>query len=262
MAITRRLVILIGIYLTGIGVVWAADKEEPSQLTALWLDGRRPAGDLFIADAKGHPQKLTVGVATRGALVTLPPGEHVIALLRKVAASVVAQAAAAPAAASYESAGEVAWPASGARKALLFLVATNQVGTPLSVRGVAIADDLKGFPLGTVRFANFLGAELIGRVGEEVKPVAVGSSAAIPYPVQAKPELKAVPNFAVGLARMEKNGNAALIFNSRMDAWPHSRSLVLIIPGKTAEADPMVRTVVEIIPPVPPVVPMKPSAAK
>lgn len=251
MALSRRLVILLGFFLSA--TVWAAEKTETAQLTALWLDGRRPSGELFIADAKGQPQKLAVGVATRGAPHFLPAAGKPIALLRKSAA---------PAAtASHEPAGEIAWPAGGARKVLLLLVATNPAGSPLSVRGVAIADDLTGFPLGTVRFANFLGADLVGRVGSEVKPLAAGPSAAIPYPVQAAPDSKAVPNFPVGVARQDAAGKAELLFNGRLDAWPRSRSLVLIIPGKTAEADPVVRTVLEIAPPPPPA-PAKSKAAQ
>ncbi len=255
MALSRRLVILFGFLFSSAAAWAAADKVETAQLTALWLDGRRPAGELFIADAKGQSQKLAVGVASRGAPFALPSAGKPVALLRK-------SAAAAPAAtSSFEPAGEIAWPAGGARKVLLLLVATNPANAPLSVRGVAIADDLTGFPLGTVRFANFLGADLVGRVGSDVKPLAAGPSPAMPYPVQAAPDSKAVPNFPVGVARQDAGGKAELLFNGRLDAWPRSRSLVLIIPGKTAEADPVVRTVLEIVPP-PPASPAKTKAGQ
>ena len=261
MAFPRRFIILLGFILSA--TAWAADKVETAQLTALWLDGRRPAGELFIADAKGQPQKLSVGVATRGAPFALPSAGKPIVLLRKSTAPApdtkAPSATAAPA--NYEPAGEISWPSGGARKILLLLAAANPVGAPLTVRGVAIADDLTGFPLGTLRFANFLGSDLVGRVGAEVKTLPAGPSAASPYPVKPAPGSKAVSNFPVGIARQDSEGKADLLFNSRLDAWPHSRSLLLIFPGKTAEAGPVIRTVVETIPPSPAPNGLKPKSS-
>lgn len=250
MAHSRRLVILAG-FILGAGAAWlrGAEPETAAQITALWLDGRRPAGELFVADAKGQPQKLVVGLAGRGAPLPVRAAGQPITVLRKAVAPVATGGAGAGAAtAGYETAGEIAWPTGGSRKALLVLMAGSANGGALVVKGVALADDVTSFPPGHLRVANFLGAELIAKVGTGVKPVPAGVTPAVPYPVVAKVDEKRVPNFPLALARVGQGGPAEVIFNGWVDAWPSSRTLVLVFPGSAAGADPVVRTVVESIP--------------
>lgn len=222
-------------------------------MTAVWLDGRRPIGDIFVADSKGNPQKLTVGVAGRGAPVELPTSGGAVVLLRKAAtlSAPTAAATAAPVAPAYEKAGEVALPAGKARKVLLLLASTGQAGAPLTVKGVALADDPVAFPVHSVRFANFLGGELFAKIGDGVKTVPPGVSAPFPYPLQIKPESKETPVFQVALARTSKAGAAEVLFNGRVEAWANSRALIVIFPGPTAEADPVVRSILDVAPPSP-----------
>ena len=254
MALFRRLVICSLAAFAGLAGLAAAEKEQPGRVTAVWLDGRRPVGELFVADSKGNPQKLTVGVAGRGAPVELPASGGPVVLLRKAATlPVAADAAAANTAPAYEKAGEVTLPAGKARKVLLLLASTGQAGAPLTVKGVALADDPSTFPPHSVRFVNFLGGELVGKIGDAVKSVPPGSSASFPYPVQAKPEAKETPVFPLALARQLKAGAAPeVLFNGRIEAWAHSRALVVIFPGPTTEADPVVRTILDVVPPSPP----------
>ena len=261
MALLRRIVIFSVVTFAGLTGLAAAEKEEPGRVTAVWLDGRRPTGDLFIADSKGNPQKLAVGVAGRGAPVELPASGGPVVLLRKSATPLApAGAAAAPAAPAYEKAGEVALPTGKARKVVLLLASTGQAGAPLTVKGVALADDLAVFPPHSVRFVNFLGGELIGKIGDGMKPIPPGTSAPFPYPVQAKPDSKETPVFPLALARTSKAGGAPeVLFNGRIEAWAHSRALVVVFPGPTTDADPVVRTILEVVPPPPPATAAKPK---
>lgn len=245
MALLQRLVTLGIVCFVGLSFLKAAEKEEPSRVTAVWLDGRRASGELFIKDAKGDPQKLPVGVSARGKPVDLPVSAATIVLLRKTAA--VPAAGTAP---TFEPAGEVALPSGRPRKVILLLAASGQGGTPMSVKGVALADDLAAFPVHSVRFANFLGSELASRVGNSVKTVPPGSSVWLPYPVYGKSDSTAIPVFPLAFARSDKSGRTELFFNGRIEAWANSRALVVVFPGPTAEADPVVRTILEIVPPL------------
>lgn len=260
MALFHRIVIYSLLNFGWLGVLGAAEKkDEPGRVTAVWLDGRRLAGELFVTDSKGNPQKLMVGGASRGAPVELPVSTGSVVLLRKApAVPSSAGASGGIAAPAYETAGEVVLPAGKSSKVLLLLASTGHTGGPLTVKGVALADDLVTFPSHSVRFVNFLGGDLAGKIGDSVKPVSPGTSASFPYPVQAKPESKEIPVFPLALARASKGGVSDLIFNGRIEAWANSRALVVIFPGPTQEADPVVRTIFEVVPPSPPSAAPKP----
>jgi hypothetical protein len=225
--------------------------EPPSQLaqvTAIWIEGRGPAAEYFVNNAKGQPQKLAVGAGSRGAPVTIGSVGQTVVILRK------AEAPSTGGAAAYEPAGEIAWPTGGSRKILLLLAAGAPASktTSPSVKGIALADDLNGFPVGSFKITNFLNMELFGRVGDTMRPIPPGASPALPYPVAPLPPgEKRTQNFALGFARNIEGGRTDLFYNGRVDAWPHSRTLVLILPGQNAKADPVVRTVFEVVAPQP-----------
>lgn len=246
MAHTRRLII----FLTGFGFLtslYGAEAPLPTtaQATAVWVDGKGSAGEYFINNGKGQPQKLVIGSGARGAPVTITSIGQPIVVLRKAEASATGKES------GYEKAGEIAWPAGAGRKLLLLIAAgasDSKTAAP-SLRGMALADDLSGFPADTFRILNLLNIQLYGRVGDATRPVAPGLSPALPYPVPAVPQgEKRTQNFAVGFARSVDGGKTDMFYNSRVDAWPHSRTLILILPGQTPNSDPIVRTLFDVIP--------------
>ncbi|MEY4488771.1 MAG: hypothetical protein RIQ79_1279 [Verrucomicrobiota bacterium] len=230
-------------------LLFGAEPPPSAQVTAIWIDGRGPASEYFVTNAKGQPQKLAVGAGSRGAPVSVGAVGQSVVILRKAAAPATSGAA------TYEPAGEIAWPAGGSRKILLLLAAGMAPSKTVSppVKGMALADDFTGFPVGTLKITNFLNSELFGRVGDAMRPIPPGVSPVVPYPVTALPPgEKRAQNFALGFARNIEGGRTDLFYNGRVDAWPHSRTLVLILPGQNAKDDPVVRTIFDVVPPPPP----------
>jgi hypothetical protein len=235
--------------LAGFGFLTALFGAEPpylpAQATAVWVEGRGPTAEYFISNPKGQPQKLVIGTGARGPAVTIAAVGQPIVILRKASPSGKGTDA------GLEKAGEIAWPSGAGRKFLLLLSAgaTDAKAVSPPIKGIALVDDLNGFPVDTFRILNLLNTELYGRVGDIQRPVAPGLSTALPYPVPAVVQgEKRTQNFAVGFARSGEGGKTELFYNGRVDAWPHSRTLILILPGQIPKAEPNVRILFDVIP--------------
>lgn len=215
-----------------------AEKTAGAKVSAVWLNGQAGPRDVYVAAGQGTPVVLPVGASGRGKAVTLQvSGAATLRLFSR-------QAPTAPGGPdTFAGVGEIALPAGSADRFLLVLA--SQV-TGLAVKGVAIADDLKSFPVASLRVANFTGSSLSMRLDTQVKTLASGVSDPFAYSVVADPKQKVVPSFPFALAKGEK-----VFFNGRIDAWPGSRTLILLIPGLDADKAPAVQSLID----TPPVVP-------
>ena len=202
-------------------------------MSAVWLDGQAGTRDLYVAVGQGTPIMLHVGANGRGKPVTLPiSGAATLRLFAREAPAVAGGPD------TFASVGEITLPVGAADRLLLVLAA--QVGG-LAVKGVAIADDLKSFPVATVRVANFAGEGLLMRLDKQVKTLAAGVSDPLAYTVIGDPKQAVVPSFPFALAKGEQ-----VFFNGRIDAWPGSRTLIMLIPGPDAEKAPTVQSLIDV----------------
>ena len=207
-------------------------------MSAVWLNGQAGTRDVYVAVGQGTPIVLPVGANGRGKPVALPiNGASTLRLFAREAPMTPSGPD------TFAGVGEVALPSGGADRLLLVLAA--QVGG-LAVKGVAFADDLKSFPVATVRVANFTGDGLLMRLDKQVKTLGSGVSEPLAYTVIGDPKQNVVPSFPFALAKGDQ-----VFFNGRIDAWPGSRTLILLIPSSDAKSAPVVQSLID----APPILP-------
>lgn len=219
----------------------AASSADSGKLivSATWLPGHASTiGELFVSTGSNSiPVPITVGSNGRGRDVLLEGGggRALTFLSRDSKAAQNAQ--------TWSSLGEVALPSGKAGRYLLVLA--SQSGAKI-VRGVAMVDDVDAFPVGSIRLANLTGVSLMAKIGDSAASYAAGFSAPLPYPVKSGMDATNVSTFPFALAT-----ERGVFFNGRIDAWPGSRTLVLIAPNLGPGKDPVVKSLIDRPTPLP-----------
>jgi hypothetical protein len=228
-------------------VVRGQQGEPPSTVSAVWLRGFAATGqELFLAQGENTPVPLAVGGSSRGKPIELRGASAPLRLLRRAANA----PASGDKSAGFVPVTEVRLPAGNPKRVLLVLASAGGGG---AIRATAMADDEASFPAHTVRVANFAGAPVLMRLDRQVKPVAPGATEPMPYAVLADPKLRDVPSFPFALAAQDD-----VFFNGRIDAWPNSRTLVLVAPPAAEGRPPGVQVLIDRPkPPAPPKVAAK-----
>jgi hypothetical protein len=219
MANSRRFVIRFFIFLlTASGL---AALESGPQLTAVWMRGQQAAVEVFLQAGDAAPLLLAVGVTGREKPTAVP--EVAGGSQLKVLARPVGQAAAPI------QVGTVAIPAVTAHSYLLLLAAANGGA---SISGMALPDDLRNFPANSVRVANFSQQNYLLKYGAQVSPLTAGVSSHMPYALSANMGTSEVKSFPFAVADQKR-----ILLSTNLQAWPNSRTLVLITaPTERGEA--------------------------
>ena len=145
---------------------------------------------------------------------------------------------------TYLPIGEAAWPESAVNALVVF---TASSGTNPQVRVTGIDDDLKVFPVRSVRFFNVTDVPLLAKVAEFQGKVPPGISPAHPYTVKSEdPSIVGV--FSLAIAINDPKQGPRLLYNGNGDAWPRGRSLVFILPFAQGSTDLRLRVLVDTPP--------------
>lgn len=229
----RHLIALLGFAAWAVFVCAAPDAPKTT-VSAVWMPGM--AGtirELFVTPGEGvDPQPISVGAAGRGREVALDRGS---ATSLKLVVRAATSQSGSPA---WQSVGEVAIPSGGKGSKFLLLLAA-QAGAN-TIRGMAVADDLEVFPVGTVRVANMTGAPLMAKIGDRTARYESGFSNSVSYAKTASPGDLDIPAFPLAFATMER-----VFFNGRVDAWPGSRTLMIVVPNTVVGKDPVVKSIID-----------------
>lgn len=240
MAHSRRSLTLAFAFVAVAVAAFAADPAMPEQprgvrVTAAWVTPPATKFELFASSAEGEAVPLNVGRGGRGREITLKRQGVPIRLLAKDPA---------PGAGKKESptpgflpVGQIAIPAGATDKYVLLL--TLLTGST-QIQGLALADDTKAFPIGTVRMANFLSGPVLLKMGKQVKNVSPGLAEPFAYPVASQPDPKMSVAFPFAVA-IENN----VFYNGQLDAWAGSRTLAVVMRGASASSAPTVRFFVD-----------------
>ena len=86
----------------------------------------------------------------------------------------------------------------------------------------------------------------MAKIGDKAASYAPGFSSPIPYAVTSPTSSAAVASFPFALAT-----EAGVFSNGRIDAWPGSRTLVLVVASAVEGKDPTVKLIIDT-PPKPP----------
>ncbi len=200
-----------------------------------------------LADFTGRDQLYYLGSATEAELVTIPVVRRSAPIKPKsISAPLVfgtKQTDPKTGLTTYQPVVQVAWPAGGPDRALVFF-APDANGRP---GVVAVDDSLKTFPGHSLRVINFSGVKLLGKFGAFEGAIPPGPQAAVAYPQVDTPD-GSVGRFHVGIARNDDAGNAKVIFNGWTEAWSGARTILLI---KQEGGRIQIRTMVQNLPAAP-----------
>jgi|GEM_PF-7112155 hypothetical protein len=229
----RHLIALLGLAAWAVSLCAAPDAPK-TIVSAVWMPGMAgTVRELFITPGGNvAPLPISVGSGGRGREVALDRGSATSLKLMVRAANSQNGASA------WQSVGEVSIPSGGKGDKFLLLLAA-QAGAN-TIRGMAVADDVDVFPVGTVRVANMSGAPLMAKIGNRTARYEAGFSAPVPYAKTASPGDVDIPTFPLAFATTDR-----LFFNGRVDAWPGSRTLVIVMTNPVPGKDPVVKSIID-----------------
>lgn len=149
--------------------------------------------------------------------------------------------------ATHVQVAQVAWP-DGAEKAVVF-IAVNGSGAGTKVQAFAVDHGLKAFPAKSLRIFNFSGRPLLAQLGDFKGEIAPGPGQVVAYPEIKIPEGSTVGRFPVAFGLKNEQGQPAMFFNGFTEAWPNARTLIVITPPPSAEAErPQIRFILDSLP--------------